>query len=58
MNWYKIENVKPPLDIIIKTKIDDGKHITNEQSLIFDGKLWWHIDKSMYIYYQPTHWSY
>lgn len=58
MNWYKIENVKPPMNVIVNTKIDDGRNVRNEQKMIFDGKLWWHADMSVYVYYQPTHWSY
>lgn len=54
--WKRILDNQPPLNRIIKTKIDDHLGCRNVQYLIFDGKLWWNIDKTSYIYYQPTHW--
>jgi len=56
--WKKISQTPPPIDTVINTKIDDGISVRNEQRLIFDGKMWWLKDKSMYVYYKPTHWNY
>ena len=55
--WKKVTDVSPPLNTIIDTKVDDQLGTRNEQSLKFDGKLWWMSDGSMYVYYTPTHWK-
>ncbi|HWV44162.1 hypothetical protein [Pseudorhodoplanes sp.] len=41
---------------IVMTKIDDEHGSRNEQTLIRKGRLWWTPDRSMYVYYTPTHW--
>lgn len=55
--WKEISKETPPKDKVIMTKIDDEHGSRNEQELMWDGKLWWYPDKSMYVYYQPTHWK-
>lgn len=45
-----------PDDEVVMTKIDDERGIRNEQRLIRQGQLWFFPDKSMYVYYTPTHW--
>lgn len=54
--WKLIKDEPPPKNKTLKTKIDDADGVRNEQELFFDGKLWWFPDKSMYVYYTPTHW--
>jgi hypothetical protein len=46
----------PPEDVIVSTKIDDGKGCRNETTLKRIGRLWFVPDGSMYVYYTPTHW--
>jgi hypothetical protein len=51
--WRSIETA--PENVEVMTKIDDGKP-RNEQSLTRFGRLWFFPDKSIYVYYTPTHW--
>ena len=44
-----------PVDEVVMTKIDDDG-ARNEQPLVRQGRLWFYPDKSMYVYYTPTHW--
>lgn len=55
--WKKITDEHPPTKKVLKTKIvaEDGSE-RMEQELILDNGLWWLPDKSMYVYYTPTHW--
>jgi len=56
-NWQKVNNV--PESVVVWTKIEDEFGFSrNEQQLLKQGNLWWTPDKSMYVYYTPTHWSY
>lgn len=57
MEWQKVEKGLIPEKVELETKIVDaeGKEY-NIQNLKFSGKLWWHPDMSMYVYYTPTHW--
>lgn len=55
-DWNAVSQISPPKNIIIQTKIDDTQGVRNEARLQFDGKLWWLPDRSMYVYYTPTHW--
>lgn len=54
--WKKITEEHPPTKRVIKTKISDKSGDRNEQELIYDSGLWWFPDKSMCVYYTPTHW--
>lgn len=53
-NWLDIGSA--PSNSAIETKIDDANGERNHCTLIKDGGLWWFEDRSMYVYYQPTHW--
>lgn len=55
--WNNTTRQSPPIKVVVNTKIDDSQGVRNEQTLYFDGKLWWHPDGSMYVYYKPTHWQ-
>jgi len=56
-NWISISEQMPPENQIVDTKIDDKNGIRNETQLVFYKNLWWFPDKSMYVYYSPTHWK-
>jgi hypothetical protein len=45
-----------PADEIVETKIHDDAGERNVQCLIREGNLWFFPDRSMYVYYRPTHW--
>jgi hypothetical protein len=53
--WKDIETA--PEDVVVMTRIDDGKGIRNEQPLKRQGRLWWTAGSEMYVYYTPTHWK-
>lgn len=59
--WTKILENKPPYlpteNIVVDTKVDNQHGVRNEQKLIYSKGLWWHPDKSMYVYYTTTHWK-
>lgn len=52
--WELIETM--PEGVAVETKIDDGNGERNHQVLIREGRLLWVQDRSMYVYYVPTHW--
>lgn len=52
--WHPIATA--PEDKLVMTKIDDYLGCRNEQPLMCVLNLWWTHDKSMYVYYRPTHW--
>ena len=54
--WISVTKKLPPDGDEVNTKIDDGISSRNEQSLVRQGKLWFFPDRSMYVYYTPTHW--
>jgi hypothetical protein len=58
-NWRRITTDPPPEGVVVMTKIDDEYGSRNEQSLVLLRKhgLWFTPDRSMYVYYTPTHWS-
>ncbi len=53
--WQRIENA--PEKIVVQTCIDDGDGQRNVADLVREGKLWFFPDRSMYVYYEPTHWQ-
>jgi hypothetical protein len=53
-DWFTVESA--PTNVAVMTKIDDEHGARNEQVLVRKGRLWWHEDGSMYVYYTPTHW--
>lgn len=56
--WIKTSEQLPPENVVVETKIHDEKYCRNETKLIRNGNLWFLPDKSMYVYYTPTHWRY
>jgi len=62
MTWSTIATA--PEGVPILTKIDDELGVRNEQVLVKRTRIpgetrpmWWFEDGSMYVYYEPTHWS-
>lgn len=56
MKWNSVQNILPPENLVVQTKIDDENGIRNESKLKRVGNLWFVEDGSVYIYYRPTHW--
>lgn len=54
-NWQRITDTAPDDDRVVETKIHDADGARNEQPLRRIRRLWFFPDKSMYVYYQPTH---
>ncbi len=54
--WISVKDRLPADGDEVETKIDDAKGSRNEQSLVLQGSLWFFPDRSMYVYYSPTHW--
>lgn len=52
--WHEI--ALAPDGEIVETKIDDDAGERNNALLIRQGRMWFFPDKSMYVYYTPTHW--
>lgn len=38
-----------------ETCIIENEDLRMQQTLYWDGRLWWTRDRTMYIYYEPTH---
>jgi hypothetical protein len=58
IQWKRCEHITPPQGILLWTKIEDKDGTRNKEVLIFDRGLWWMKDRSMYVYYTPTHWAF
>lgn len=56
MEWKLVSEQLPPEGEVVETKIDDEHGCRNETRLIRKGRLWFFPDRSMYVYYTPTHW--
>jgi hypothetical protein len=54
-DWQPIST--SPEGKVVLTKIDDECGPRNQQELVRQGRLWFFPDKSMYVYYDPTHWK-
>lgn len=54
-DWQSIDSA--PNGVPVLTKIHDERGERNEQPLKRQGRLWFFIDGSMYVYYTPTHWK-
>ena len=52
--WQRIGSA--PEKIVVQTCIDDGDGRRNVADLVREGNLWFFPDRSMYVYYKPTHW--
>ncbi len=55
-DWMPMTVAIPTDGVVVETKIDDAKGPRNEQKLVKQGRLWFFPDRSMYVYYTPTHW--
>ena len=55
-DWLPITAELPQDEIKVETKIDTGMVERNVTKLARQGRLWFFPDRSMYVYYQPTHW--
>jgi hypothetical protein len=55
--WITCKIELPPDGEAVMTKIDDSKGIRNVQALKRRGRLWFFPNRSMYVYYVPTHWQ-
>jgi hypothetical protein len=51
-DWQPIDTA--PEGVEVMTKIDGSG---NEGRLVRQGRLWFLPDRSMYVYYTPTHWK-
>lgn len=51
--WVPVQRMLPKEGEAVLT-LSEGR---SEQILIRKGKLWYHEDMSMYVYYTPTHWK-
>ncbi len=56
-SWVSVGFKKPPENILVETKIDDIKGVRNEAKLARRGNLYFVEDRTMYVYYMPTHWK-
>ena len=57
-DWISVKVQRPPMGIVVDTKLDDASGSRNEQRLKLVSNLWFVPDGSMYVYYEPTHWKY
>lgn len=55
--WISVLEQLPPHGEVVMTKIDRGGLVTNEQKLVRINRLFFFEDRSMYVYYTPTHWQ-
>jgi hypothetical protein len=53
--WKPIETA--PEGEVLLTKIHDWHGCRNKVKLVRQGRLWFVPDRSMYVYYAPTHWK-
>jgi hypothetical protein len=53
-DWEPASTV--PDGVEVETKIDDEHGVRNVTTLVHERNLWWFPDRSMYVYYVPTHW--
>lgn len=52
LRWNKSESVLPKDDTLVDTLSEGGL----QTQLVYWKRLWWHPDKSMYMYYTPAYW--
>ena len=55
-DWIRISERLPEENVVVETKIDDGKGCRNVQKLMWKKNLWFFPNGNMYVYYTPTHW--
>lgn len=56
-SWTEITETSPAQGEPVKTIIADADGVRNEAVLVRIGNLWFFEDRSMYVYYRPTHWK-
>lgn len=56
-DWTPCAVALPPEGVVVDTKIDDERGVRNEAPLLRQRNLWFFEDRSMYVYYAPTHWK-
>ncbi len=49
--WTRTSMEMPPVNVPVIVMNGDI-----EQELVWDGRLWWFPDKSMYVYFTPRLW--
>lgn len=57
--WRPVLTDPAPEGVEVDTVIigsGDDNPLRNHQSLVRRGRLWFFPDRSMYVYYEPTHW--
>ena len=54
--WIDVHDQLPKNGVVVDTKIDDPNGLRNEQQLLRENRLWFFPDRSMYVYFWPTHW--
>jgi hypothetical protein len=52
MSWNPVDKVPTPENVVVETISPSGL----QQKLMRIGKLWFHPDGQMYVYYTPTFW--
>lgn len=55
--WISVKDRLPDNGVVVCTKIHDEKGIRNVTKLMRRGNLWFLPEKSVYMYYTPTHWK-
>ena len=50
--WTPVADALPPSGQVVQVRTPGG----DVRSLIFEVTLWWLPDRSMYVYFTPTHW--
>lgn len=51
-NWMPVREIRPMSGREVQVLTPGG----DVRRLVFDGDLWWLPDRSMYVYFTPTHW--
>ena len=51
-DWTPATRELPPEGVEVEVMAPSG-HV---QHLVRDGRLWWFVDRSMYVYYTPQFW--
>jgi hypothetical protein len=52
--WHRVDEIRPPINVLLDTKIEDERGTRCRNVLRFHSNLWW--DRDVYVYYTPTHW--
>jgi hypothetical protein len=52
-DWTPTETMPPPENVVVDA-MDSGGHV---QRLVRSGRLYFVEDRSMYVYFTPTHWK-